>query len=181
MNSKSQLIFAALLLSGACVAHAGDASTETPTTEAAQTAPQTQEAQDTKAPAGKQKIQLPKLIIKWQCKNCTENEKVAPLIESSYIGSAAKNGYSVSATETAETEITDFRQRPPGVRVAFGVFAGKDRLAVRTTYHGKEFIAQDYSANSFFGMDSLCESVAKKLYVKILDAIKAEQKTTASN
>ena len=103
------------------------------------------------------------------------NEKVAPLIEKSYADEALKHGYSVSDSETAEMVVTDYHQRPPGARVMLGFLAGKDRLGVRIVYHAQERKAEDYYANSWFGMNSLCESVAKKSYAEIVAIVKAEQ------
>jgi hypothetical protein len=111
------------------------------------------------------KGQLPKLVIKWQCKEaCTANDKVPPLIEEAYAKAATGGGYTLSDSETAEVTIVDFRQRPPGVRLGLGIFAGKDRLGVSISYRGKEMTASDYSANTVQGMNSLSASVGKKSY-----------------
>lgn len=123
------------------------------------------------------RLQVPKLAIRWGCQECPVNEKVAPLIEKAYADEAAKGGYAVSDAETAEMVITDFRQRPPGVRAVFGVFAGKDRLGVRIVYRDKERNAEDYSANAWFGMNSLCESVAKQSYEQVLSIMQSERST----
>lgn len=115
------------------------------------------------------KGQLPKLVIKWQCKEaCTVNDKVPPLIEEAYARAAAGGGYTLSSSDTAEVTIVDFRQRPPGVRVSLGIFAGKDRLGVHINYRGKEMTASDYSANAIQGLNSLSESVGKKSYQQIV-------------
>ncbi|WP_211473578.1 hypothetical protein [Collimonas humicola] len=128
-------------------------------------------------------LQVPRLAIRWDCKEeCTVNEKVAPLIEKGYADAAMKQGYAVSDSETAEMVITDYRQRPPGVRVMFGFLAGRDRLGVRIVYHAQERKAEDYYANSWLGMNSLCESVAQKSYSEIVTIVKAEQaKPAAAN
>lgn len=123
------------------------------------------------------RLQVPKLAIRWECQDCSVNEKVAPLIETAYAEEAARNGYVVSYSETAEMVITEYRQRPPGARVMFGIFAGKDKLGVRITYREKERNAEDYSANAWFGMNSLCESVGKQSYQQVLSIIQAEQPT----
>ena len=74
---------------------------------------------------------------------------------------AAAKGFTVSDNETAEMVVTKYRQRPPGARVMFGFMAGKDILETRITFRGKEYLAGDYMANAWKGMDSLCESVAQ--------------------
>jgi hypothetical protein len=105
--------------------------------------------------------QLPKVTVRWACGDCTQNDKVAPLISSDYEAEAARKGYTVSGAETAEIVITEYRQRPPAMRVMFGVFAGKDKLSTTVIFRGKEYRADDYSANAFSGMNGLCASVAK--------------------
>lgn len=105
--------------------------------------------------------QLPKLVIRWDCGDCEVNPKVSPLIEKNYATKAAAKGFTVSDNETAEMVVTKYRQRPPGARVMFGFMAGKDILETRITFRGKEYLAGDYMANAWQGMDSLCESVAQ--------------------
>jgi hypothetical protein len=53
-------------------------------------------------------------------------------------------------------------KRPPAVRAMFGIMAGKDHLGTTTVMGSKKVDAYDYSANAWFGMNSLAESVAKK-------------------
>jgi hypothetical protein len=130
-------------------------------------------AADTAVPvapvAAATKGQLPKLVIKWQCKEaCTANDKVPPLIEQAYAKAVAGGGYTLSDSETAEVTIVDFRQRPPGVRLGLGFLAGKDRLGVSISYRGKEMTASDYSASTVQGMNSLSESVGKKSYQELV-------------
>ena len=122
-------------------------------------------------------LQLPKLAISWNCKEktCTQNEKVAPLIEEAYAAAARKGGYAVSETETAAIDITDFRQRSPGTRVMLGLFAGKDRLAVQGSYHGRNVSAEDSSGNAVQGMNHLCEAVGRKLYAAVLAKAREDQ------
>lgn len=115
--------------------------------------------------------QLPKITVRWDCGSCTQNDKVAPLIISDYEDAAAQKGFTVSNAETAELVITEYRQRPPGVRVMFGVFAGKDKLATKVVFRDKEYRADDYSANAFAGMNSLCASVAKTTASQIVRAL----------
>lgn len=117
--------------------------------------------------------QVPKLALRWDCGECEKNEKVPPLIEQTYSTRAASQGYAVSDAETAELAITDYRQRPPGVRVMFGIMAGKDRLGTRLTFRGKDYEVKDYSANAFQGMNSLCDAVAQEALKRVLDAVKA--------
>ncbi|MFO1340189.1 MAG: hypothetical protein U1F53_18510 [Burkholderiaceae bacterium] len=125
------------------------------------------------APAAKATV--PKLAITWQCKDCTVNDKVPPLIEEAYAAAASKGGLAVSDSDVAEVTITDFRQRPPGARVMLGIFAGKDRLAVHINYRGKEANADDYAVNAMQGMNHLCESVGRKSYDQIAAMLKAAQ------
>lgn len=116
-------------------------------------------------------MQLPQVTVRWACGDCTQNDKVAPLIASDYEAEANKKGYTVSNTETAEIVITEYRQRPPAMRVMFGVFAGKDKLATKVIFRGKEYQADDYSANAFSGMNGLCASVAKTVAQQLSAAI----------
>lgn len=118
--------------------------------------------------------QLPKLVFSWDCGNCAHNEKVFPLIEKTYASDAAAAGYTVSESETAEVAITAYRQRPPGVRVMFGIMAGKDILKTRVTFRGKEFVAADYNANAFQGMNNLCSEVSKKVMAQVLADLQAQ-------
>ena len=104
---------------------------------------------------------VPGLNIVWNCDDCVRNDKVIPLILQSYREAATKQGKTVSDAETADVFIVDFRQRKPGMRAAFGIMAGKDRLGVKIRFRGRILEASDYSANAWFGMNSLCESVAK--------------------
>lgn len=120
---------------------------------------------------------IPKLIIRWDCGDCEVNEKVSPLIEKNYAAKAAAKGYTVSDQETAEMVVIKYRQRPPGARVMFGFMAGKDILETRVTFRGKEFLAGDYMANAWQGMDSLCEAVAQLTLDQMLTKL---QTTTGS-
>jgi hypothetical protein len=113
---------------------------------------------------------IPKLNIHWDCGDCEVNEKVIPLIEQTYAAEASRNNHSLSEEDIADVAIIDFRQRNPAVRVMFGFMAGKDRLGIKINYRGKEFVANDYSANVIFGMNSLCESVAKATYKQIAES-----------
>jgi len=106
--------------------------------------------------------EVPKLALRWDCGDCTQNVKVLPLIEEEYAKEALAKGYAVSATEVAELSITEYRQRPPGARVMFGFLAGRDILKTKIVFRGKEFVAEDYSANAWLGMNSLCASVAQQ-------------------
>ena len=115
---------------------------------------------------------LPRLSVRWDCGACEQNPKVGPLIEQNYEMQATSKGYSVAAVESAEVVIKEYRQRPPAARVMLGIFAGKDKLATTLSFRGKEYVASDYSANVFQGMNSLCESVAKQALSQVLSAIK---------
>lgn len=111
---------------------------------------------------------VPKLNITWDCGACTVNDKVAPLIEEAYRAEAAKHGRTISDTESVDAKINDFRQRPPGARVMLGVMAGKDRLALKISYKGEDFVVKDYSANAVVGMNGLCESLGQKAYKQLV-------------
>lgn len=115
---------------------------------------------------------LPRLSVRWDCGDCEQNPKVGPLIEQSYETQATSKGFTVAPAESAEIVIKEYRQRPPAARVMLGIFAGKDKLATKLSFRGKEYVASDYSANAFQGMNSLCESVAKQALSQLLSAIK---------
>jgi len=106
--------------------------------------------------------ELPKLLITWNCGACEQNEKVPPLIEKEYSDYATAHGYRVSESEAAGVEIAKYHQRPPAARAMLGAFAGKDTLGVQVTFRGDKFVASDYNANAWFGMNDLCRSVAQK-------------------
>jgi hypothetical protein len=165
MNPKIAIFCAALCLSFAAAAQiAPEAPSGGPPPE----------AETTPTPAAADKAVLPKLAIKWQCKEeCTPNEKVPPLIEAAYAQAAMGGGYALSDSEVAEVTIVDFRQRPPAVRVTLGLFAGKDRLGVKIKYRGKEASAEDSSANTIQGMNSLSDSVGQRSYEQILAIVKS--------
>lgn len=110
---------------------------------------------------------VPRLDIVWDCGKCKHNDKVIPLIEQAYAAAAAKNARTLSETETAEVAIIDMRQRPPGVRVAFGFMAGKDRLGVRIRYRGNEYAVSASSANAIAGQNHLSKSVGQRTYAKL--------------
>lgn len=117
---------------------------------------------------------VPRLAIRWACGDCPVNDKVAPLIAVAYAQEALGQGQTVSDTEVAEVVIDDFRQRHPAARATMGLFAGKDRLGVLINFRGKMMRASDYSANTMFGMNSLCESVGKQAYRQISALLKAQ-------
>lgn len=169
MNPKITILCAALYLALASTAAAQTAPEASSAASAAETPPTTE-------PAAAGKSLLPRLSIKWQCKQeCTPNEKVPPLIEQAYAQAAAKAGYTVGGSEVAEVTIVDFRQRPPGVRATLGIFAGKDRLGVRIAYRGQQAEVEDYSANAMQGMNSLSEAVGKRSYERIASIFKSTQ------
>ncbi|MES3021068.1 MAG: hypothetical protein V4857_05725 [Pseudomonadota bacterium] len=117
--------------------------------------------------------QLPKLVMRWDCGDCKQNDKVLPLIEKNYETDAVSAGYTISDSETAELAITAYRQRNPGMRVMFGIMAGKDVLNTRVTFRNKEFLAKDYSANAFQGMNNLCADVSKKVMQQLVLGLQA--------
>lgn len=110
---------------------------------------------------------VPKLHIVWDCGECEHNDKVPPLIEQAYVEEARKHSATVSETEVAEAAITDIRQRPPGVRVMFGVMAGRDRLALRIRYRDQDHEVKDTSSNIIQGLNSLSASVGRKAYAQL--------------
>ncbi len=110
---------------------------------------------------------IPKLNIIWDCGECEHNEKVVPLIQQAYADEAKKNAFAVSETDMAEVAITDIRQRPPAVRVMFGIMAGRDRIGLRIRYLGQEYTVSDTSANAIMGLNHLLESVGKGVYAKL--------------
>jgi len=113
---------------------------------------------------------VPKLNIRWDCGECEHNDKVPPLIELAYAEQAAARWLDVSATEVADVAIIDIRQRPPGVRVMFGIMAGRDRLGLRVRYAGKEFEVSDTSSNSIMGLDHLSASVGESVFEELAAA-----------
>ncbi|MGO1001148.1 hypothetical protein [Lysobacter sp. CA196] len=110
---------------------------------------------------------VPKLNIRWDCGECEHNDKVPPLIEQAYAEQAAEHWMSVSKTDVAEVAIVDIRQRPPGVRVMFGVMAGRDRLGLRVRHGGKEFEVSDTSANIVMGLNHLSASVGESVFKEL--------------
>ena len=162
---KKECVFASAALVWALAsAGAAWAQTEPSATEAASEATVVAKAETAAASKAHQQAlpTVPKLSITWACGDCEKNEKVPPLIEAAYAAEAKKNAMAVSETDVAEVTITDIRQRPPGIRVAFGIFAGKDRLGLRIRYKGQEYTVSDYSANVAQGLNHLCESVGKQ-------------------
>jgi hypothetical protein len=158
-----------------CIQAAAQVQTETappaapvPVAEPAQPAPAVADVRKLEA------RQVPQLKIRWGCEPCELNAKVPPLIEKSYAEEAARQGYTISESETAEIVLTDFRQRPPGVRVAFGVFAGKDRLGGHVSFRGQKRGVSDYSANALSGMNALCEALGKQSYTHVLAILQAQ-------
>lgn len=114
---------------------------------------------------------VPRLNIVWSCDGCVRNEKVIPLIQQAYREEAAKQGRTISDVETADVFIDDYNQRDPNKRAWFGVLAGKDVLGVKIRFRGQMFEARDYSANAWFGMNSLCETVGERTYKQIKKAL----------
>lgn len=175
-NSKKSIVGAALCLLLAAVSQAQTAS-QAPAADAAAPAA----APATPAVAAS-KGQLPKLVIKWQCKEaCTANDKVPPLIEEAYAKAAKSHGYEVSDSDAAEVTIVEYRQRPPTARVMLGLFAGKDRLGVHIAYRGKEADAADSAGNIAQGMNSMSASVGKQSYEQIVSIFKSTKPTPGAN
>jgi hypothetical protein len=107
---------------------------------------------------------VPALDITWNCGKCEQNPKIVPLIIERYTAEAREAGYSVSSSETAKADIVDFRQRNPGLRIAFGVMGGKDRLQLRLMRDGGAIDIGDSSANIIQGQNALCADVARQLF-----------------
>lgn len=131
-------------------------------------------AEDTPAPAMEPAVaaptdprHVPKLNIRWDCGECERNDKVPPLIEQAYAEEAAENQARVSDSDVAEVAIVDIRQRPPGVRVMFGVMAGRDRLGLRVKYRDRVFEVSDTSANIVMGLNHLSASVGKSVFEEL--------------
>lgn len=118
--------------------------------------------------------ELPKLTVSWDCGVCEHNEKVPPLIEKEYADYAAAHGYAVSESETADMVIDEYHQRPPAARAMLGAFAGKDRLTTHVTFRGNKFVAKDYNANAWFGMNDLCRSIAQKSAEKMGEILRGK-------
>lgn len=141
----------------------------------AQTPPEPENAQNLDTPAQPsvaietKASKMPRLLIKWSCDTCEINAKVIPLIDDGYSKEVAKNGQTISNDDLAEAVIVEFRQRNPANRSLFGAFSGKDILALKINYKGKELLARDYYANAWQGMNALCESVAQISYQKIAE------------
>ena len=66
-----------------------------------------------------------------------------------------------------------YRQRNPGLRAMFGIMAGKDMLATRITFRGKDFLVSDYTAWAFQGMNSLCDAVAQEALNQVMARMQA--------
>jgi hypothetical protein len=106
--------------------------------------------------------ELPKLLVIWDCGKCVPNDKVPPLIEKEYADYASAHGYTVSQSETANMVISKYHQRPPAARAMLGAFSGRDTLTTNVAFRDDKFVATDYNANAWFGMNDLCRSVAQK-------------------
>lgn len=119
---------------------------------------------NTTTPAEPTANTVPALDITWNCGKCEQNPKIVPLIIERYTAEALEAGYSVSSSETAKAEIVDFRQRNPGLRIAFGVMGGKDRLQLRLMRDGGAIDIGDSSANIIQGQNALCADVARQLF-----------------
>ncbi|WP_152566221.1 hypothetical protein [Lysobacter antibioticus] len=113
---------------------------------------------------------VPKLNIRWDCGECEHNDKVPPLIEQAYVEQANERWLNVSETDVADVAIIDIRQRPPGVRVMFGIMAGRDRLGLRVRHAGKEFEVSDTSSNIVMGLNHLSASVGKSVFEELAAA-----------
>jgi len=163
VNSRVILIAASLVISQCCAVAQAQTPSEPENSQSTETI--TQPPVTIEAKLNK----MPQLSIKWACDTCEANEKVIPLLGESYSNEVTKNGQVIASDEIAEAVIVEFRQRNPANRSLFGAFAGKDILALKIKYKGKEVIARDYYANAWQGMNALCESVAQISYQKITE------------
>ena len=107
---------------------------------------------------------VPALEIEWNCGNCKPNDKVPALIQSAYAAAAGASHVGVVDADAVHVTITEFRQRNPAMRSLFGVMAGKDSMAVKLSWHGKQATAREYEANAFHGMNAIAESVGKQTF-----------------
>ena len=155
-------------------AFAQDATTTAPATPATATMPATAAtivppaASTTAAPSSAQAGKtVPKLSISWDCGECEHNDKVIPLIEAAYAEQARKWGYAISESDVADVAIIDIRQRPPGVRVMFGMMAGKDRLGLRVRHGGNEYAVSDSSLNAIQGLNALSKAVGERTFTRL--------------
>ena len=168
MNRKLAVSFACALFSLAVAAQ--DAPPAPEAAPQAASAEVTAPPADTAGPLPPDTV--PSLNIVWDCGECTVNDKVIPLILEAYRLEAAKRKKAVSESHVINARISDFRQRPPGVRVAVGIFAGKDRLALMLKVDDKEYEVKDYSANAMQGMNHLCESVGQRAFKQVATVAK---------
>lgn len=157
------IIFASVVVIGALAQTAAFAQEAS-----APTAPSAAASQAETNPGSSKSV--PNIVVRWDCGDCEENPKVAPLIEKTYQAQALADGHTVSTTETAQVTIKEYRQRHPAARSLFGAFSGKDKLATKLSFRGKDYDAADYSANAFQGMNSLCESIARQTLAQVLAA-----------
>lgn len=111
--------------------------------------------------------EVPNLVIRWNCGDCVVNDKVSPMITGAYVSAAVAKGYAISNSETAVMTITKYHQRPPAMRVMFGIFAGHDLLKTETSFGGATVVVNDSSANIMQGMNALAESVGRGTFKKL--------------
>jgi hypothetical protein len=139
------------------------------TTEPAapEVAPAAVESAPAEQPAVTPPNTVPKLNITWDCGGCEINEKVPPLVDEAFRAEAHKRGFSISETESVNARIFQFRQRPPGLRIAFGMMSGKDRLGLRIDFKGQVIEVANYWANAWQGQNSLTEIIGKEIFAKI--------------
>ena len=104
-------------------------------------------AAPTSAPAmAMPSAQVPRLAFYWKCGVCVKNEFVPPMIAKAYAAEAQKNGYTVSATETAAVSIVGFKA------------GGKD-MAAKIYYKDKVLDIEDAKGNS--------DTIARKAFEQL--------------
>jgi uncharacterized protein YceK len=165
MNKLSNLILlyaimSVLLLSGC--------ATSSPNAEPAPSASGHQsDATAIKPQASSQEV--PRLKIIMSCGSCLAAPTVPELIVQGYNSAAAKAGKSVSSSSEAILSVNHYSQRPPGMRVMFGAFAGRDQIKASVTYKGTTFEVEDYYANAWLGMNSLSNRIGEMAFEKLAE------------
>lgn len=115
------------------------------------------------APAEQGGLVVPKLLVKWQCGNCTPNEIIADHLRVAYEKEAAQSGYTISATEVATMTITRINARSGAARVAFANLFGHDALFTQTSMGGKTITVNETGKN-WGGINPLVNHVGARTF-----------------
>jgi hypothetical protein len=110
---------------------------------------------------------VPSLKAVMACGSCSVHESVPGLIAKGYANAAAKSGVKIDSGSEATLTITTYTQRPPGARVMFGAFAGKDEIKATVSYKNKSFEVEDYYRNAWLGMNALSERIGELAFEKM--------------